>query len=268
MKNLFTVLFSALILASCHKDPPAPPDPGDEFCGVASFLSKSGKMTHSFEYGADQQLTKAITYDTANGHIDYYAEYSYGSLQIFRNYFEGDGSPAYTAIYHLNAQGLPGMKTAVLPFRNDTTWFEYDYDGYLTRSVRKMWDGSYDTLYYSYSDGKRTRVLKPNIFPAVDTIKYEYYNFELPPNTYALMNSEYESSSDPAENELLLGKNTRLAVKSKIFRYMNDPYHILHYQYFYDFDADSNLTKIRGSVGYLNSYTLHSYELNVKVECN
>jgi len=268
MKNLLTVLFSALILASCHKDPPAPPDPGDKFCGIASISNESGKMMHSFEYGADQQLTKAVTYDTANGHIDYYAEYSYGSLQIFRNYFEDDGSPAYTAIYHLNAQGLPCMKTAVLPFRNDTTWFEYDYDGYLTRSIRKLWDGSYDTLYYSYSEGKRTRVLKPNIFPAVDTIKYDYYDFELPPNTYALMNSEYESSSDPAENELLLGKNTRLAVKSKIFRYMNDPYHILHYQYFYDFDADSNLTKIRGSVGYLNSYTLHSYELNVKVECN
>lgn len=31
--------------------------------------------------------------------------------------------------------------------------------------------------------------------------------------------------------------------------------------------AGFSLTKIRGSVGYLNSYSLHSFELNVKEEC-
>ena len=171
MKNLFAVLFLLLILVSCKKDPSAPLDPTVGFCGLASISNESNKMISSFEYGPDQQIRKVVTYDTTTGNIRFYAEYNYSTHQINKNYINGGCNMMYTSIYLLNGQGLPGMKINVLPSRSDTTWFTYDSDGYLIRSIRRLWD-SYDTLHYSYKEGKRTTILNPNIFPAVDTIKY------------------------------------------------------------------------------------------------
>lgn len=119
----------------------------------------------------------------------------------------------------------------------------------------------------TYSEGRRTTIVSPTPALSFDSIKYEYYDFDLPHNTHALLNYKSDNTEDPAENEPLLGKNTDRAVKRKIVRYENDPHFILNYEYFYEFDADSNLTKIKGVIGYLNLYKLHSYELNIKVEC-
>ncbi|MFH1119404.1 MAG: hypothetical protein V1775_06235 [Bacteroidota bacterium] len=267
VKKLFAVMLSAGLLMSCHKDPPAPPDTTGDYCGLASVSDQFNKMRNSYEYFPDHKIRKIITYDTANGTIDYYSAYSYGALQIVNTYFSAYGSPGYAQYYHLNEQGYPGMKTVNSIFRNDTTFYGYDVDGYLVKSIRKNSSGVYDTLHYSYSEGRRTTIVSHVTGPSLDSIKYEYYDFKIPHNTLALLNNEHDTTIDPAENELFLGKNTDLAVKTKIVRYKNDSQHILLYEYSYEFDADSNLTKMKGSVGYLNSYTLHTYELNISVEC-
>jgi hypothetical protein len=267
MKRIFATLLSVGMLMSCHKDPPAPPHTTADYCGLASVSNQSNQKMYGYEYDPDHKIRKIITYDTADGNIRYTSQFNYETTKVNIGYFNGADPPSYAQCYHLNEQGLPVMKTVITSYRNDTTYFEYDYDGYLVKSIRKQMWGVYDTLIYSYSEGRRTTVVSPAPAPSLDSIKYEYYDFELPHNTYALLNSGYDNTEDPAENEPLLGKNTDLAVKSKIVRYKNDPYHILNYEYFYEFDADSNLTKIKGVIGYLNSYSLHSYELNISVEC-
>lgn len=267
MKKIFATLFSFGMLMSCHKDPPAPPDTTVDYCGLASVSNQSNQMMYSYEYDLDHKIRKIITYDTADGNIQYSLQYNYEIMKVNIAYFNGNDPPSYARCYHLNEQGLPFMKTIITSYHNDTTYFEYDYDGYLVKSIRKQAWGVYDTLIYSYSEGRRTTVVSPAPAPSLDSIKYEYYDFNLPHNTYALLNIGFDNTEDPAENEPLLGKNTDLAVKRKIVRYKNDPHYILNYEYFYEFDADSNLTKIRGVIGYLNSYSLHSYELNISVEC-
>ncbi len=260
-------MFSVGMLMSCDKDTSTPPDTTVDYCGLASVSNQSNQMMHSYEYDLDHKIRKVITYDTADGNIEYYFQYNYETTKVNIAYSHGNDPPVYGMFYQLNDQGLPVMKIFLNSNGNDTIYFEYDYDGYLVKSIRKhAWD-VYDTLIYSYSQGRRSTVVSPAPAPSLDSIKYEYYDFDLPHNTYALLNSGYDNTEDPAENEPLLGKNTDRAVKRKIVRYKNDPHFILNYEYFYEFDADSNLTKIKGVIGYLNSYSLHSYELNIKVEC-
>ena len=267
MKIIFATLFSVGMLMSCHKDPSTPPDTTVDYCGLASVSNQSNQMMFSYEYDLDHKIRKIITYDTADGNIEYYLQYNYETTKVNIAYFHGNDPPTYGRFYQLNDQGLPVMKIFLNSNGNDTIYFEYDYDGYLVKSIRKQAWGVYDTLIYSYSEGRRTTVVSPAPAPSLDSIKYEYYDFDLPHNTHALLNFKSDNTEDPAENEPLLGKNTDRAVKRKIVRYKNDPHFILNYEYFYEFDADSNLTKIKGFIGYLNSYSLHSYELNIKVEC-
>lgn len=267
LKKLITALLSVSVLISCHKEQPTPPDTTGDYCGLASVSNQFNQLMRSYKYNLDHKIQKIITFDTANGNIEYYTEYNYGTSQIITTYFYADGSPGHAQYYLLNELGYPEKKIVSTSFRNDTAYFEYDHDGYLIKSISMHGSGGYDTLHYNYSEGKRTIIISPGGVPSFDTIKYEYYNFTIPHNTLALLNYDDNYSIDPAENELFLGKNTDLAVKSKTVRYNNDPNHIVHYEYFYEFDTDSILTKIKGTLGYLNSYTLYSYELNVSVEC-
>lgn len=267
MKKIIATLLSIGMLMSCHKDQPMPPDTTGDYCGLASVSNQFNQLMRSYKYNPDHKIQKIITYDTANGNIEYYTEYNYGTSQIITTYFYADGSPGHTQYYLLNEQGYPENKIISNSYRSDTTFFEYDSEGYLVKSIRKNSSGEYDTLLYSYSEGKRTTIVSPAPFPSLDSIKYEYYDFKIPHNTFILQNSEYYNTIDPAENEMFLGKNTDLAVKRKIVRNKNTTNYIMNYEYFYEFDADSNLIKIKGSIGYLNSYTLHSFELNVSVEC-
>lgn len=267
MKKLLVILFFALTIGACKKDQPSPVDEPLGFCAISAMSYSPDKLKYNFEYDKDQRVKKVITYDTANGKVRFYEIYEYGTQLITRVRYTATGYTVHTMSYHLDDNGLPVLRTFITPRWKDSCWFTYNPDGYLTRSIRKESLGGYDTLYYFYSDGKLTEVLEPNIFPAKDTIVYEYYDFEVQPNTYALVFSEFESSADPAEYDLLLGKNTNLAVKSRTVRNNGNPAHISHRQYFYEFDADSNLVKIRGNEGYLNVIIFKQFELNVKTDC-
>ena len=267
MRTIFISLLLTCVLMSCQKDPKTSPILTGDKCKLIEVRNHGNKMISSFEYLSDNKIHKIINYDTLTGKVDFYSLFDYRTNLIVKSYYNSDDHLGQSEHYFLNDQGNAIKKS---PSHNniiDTTYFEYDSDGYLVKSTGSIGYNYFDTLSYKYSEGKRMLAFTNPTFQIIDSTKYEYYDFKIPQYIKTLLYNRYESFSDPIDREMFLGKNTDLALKSRSKGYTNDPHHIIEYRYYYEFDLNNNLTKIKSTIGYKNSYILHSYEMNVRIEC-
>ena len=250
---------------SCQKDPKTSPILTKDNCKLIEVRNHGNNMIRGFEYLPDNKIHKIITYDTLTNKVNFYSLFDYSTNLVVKKNYNSDDQIEYSEHYFLNDQGYAIKKS---PSHNniiDTTYFEYDSDGYLVKSIGSIGYSYFDTLTYTYNEGKRI-LITPNP-PTIDSIRYEYYDFEIPQNIKSLLHDRYQHG-DPIDNEMFLGKNTDLALKSRTLYYKQSNHNIIEHIYYYEFDLNNNLTKVKGTIGYKDLYILHSHEINVRIECN
>lgn len=267
MRNILAGLILAFVVISCSKDPKTPPVSTDDNCKLKEIRNEYNQKVNSYEYSSDNKIEKIIRFDTATGTVQGYIVFDYKSKQVDINHYNSSNQFTYSEFYFLNDSGWANMKVTTKGADPDTTYFEYDGQGYLIKSIGNAIHFSSDTLYYGYEDGKRLFFTSKGKPHTIDSVSYEYYDFKIPSNIKSLLDNKYEDLGDPVDLEFFLGKTTDYALKSRSIRYTDDPNHIVVHEFTYEFDSDNKLTNIIGTVGYKNSYTLHSFEMNFYVEC-
>ena len=267
MRKLLYSLLLTYILISCSKYPQTPPISTGNYCRLKDVRNENNKKISSYEYSTDNKINKIINFDTTTGNVQAYALFDYGEKLIVKNTYYSNDLLKYSEYYTLNDSSWASSKITGTGINSDTTYFEYDSHGYLIKSINKISSDTYGTLNYTYDEGKRTLITSGSTPHSIDSIKYEYYDFKIPQNIKALLYNKYEIFGDPIDEEIFLGKNTDLALKSRIIRYTDDDFHIVDYEYSYEFDSNNNLTKIKGTFGYKNIFVIHSFEMNFQVEC-
>jgi hypothetical protein len=267
MRKFPIILILILILISCKKDPQNSNVTTTENCRLEELRNKMGKKVCSYEYFSDNKIKKILDFDTTTANLRSYVLFDYAANKVVKNSFDVNDLLLYSESFSLNNLGWASYKTSSQTNYSDTSYFEYDSLGYLIKSIEKVAFNSFDTLYYSYNEGKRVLITSKAKPHTIDSIKYEYYDFKIPRNIKTLLYNKYELFGDPIDNEMFLGINTDFALKSRTVRFTDDGNYILDYEYSYEFDAADKLTKIKGTIGYKNMYLLHSFEMNYQINC-
>ena len=255
-------LSALCLLFSCKKDNTlnTVTANSDYSCLLSSETDEAGIIRNTYVY-QDSRISRAYYFDNY-GDTSEYKIYTYNNNTVTINKYNGNNILNSTIKYLLNKNGNAYLKVET----TDSTFYQYNNEGYLTRYIEKHSNGSPDTNTLIYENGKRTTLITKSS-TQTDTTSYSYSNFKIPLKVKSSFYiSEGECYGDPIDEELFLGRNTDFAISSITIIYgFSSPYNtVLNYTYTFN---GNKLSTINSTMGYSSGNIYHTFKRNFFYQC-
>lgn len=226
---------------SCSKDNN---NPGEPVCRVTSIVL-ADTMENRIKYNQEGQLTHIGFLESGQDRVWDLFEYSTGKITQTDSLPGGSGS--YSAIYTLGTNGFADIRVSgANNSYKDSTYYTYDGNGYLVKSVQRyyLYNVNIPGYQLSYERVHNYTIVNGNVitdksytiqngemmtYPIAD-ITYEYYSDKL-----AKVDMRLSLSSE--NNYPFLGKGSGYLVKKAIFSFQSGGTDTAEYTYQLDTDG-------------------------------
>lgn len=247
MNKYILGIMAACLLVSCSKNEKT------KVCQLSGTTDLDKRKITTYAYMPDKRIQRIENYDVL-GRLINYTTFDYSSNKVVKKYVSDREQSEY--IYYLNKDGYASMKIGK---SNDTTFYEYEQDGFLKSATY------FDNITsYVYDEEKRISVSN-NKSSFIDT--YEYYDFIVSSELKALLKMREDIFGDPVDRELFLGKQTKWALKAKNgINLGRSEYDVIN-AYEYEFDQDKKLISVKAAYSYKYKYTLAAEQIFVNYNC-